>query len=121
MGETSVFNFEVSFVDIRRIFANHAIYWLLLLRMFDREKSERGDSNSRPPRPERGTLPTALLSEWPKTDTKVYKKCDIARWQSVKCIFLPFFLMKCLHGLEKYPTFALANSEEVRTYISMVP
>ena len=26
-------------------------------------KSERGDSNSRPPRPERGTLPTALLSE----------------------------------------------------------
>ena len=26
--------------------------------------SERVDSNSRPPRPERGTLPTALLSEW---------------------------------------------------------
>ena len=25
--------------------------------------SDRGDSNSRPPRPERGTLPTALLSE----------------------------------------------------------
>ncbi len=26
------------------------------------EKSERGDSNARPPRPERGALPTALLS-----------------------------------------------------------
>ena len=28
-----------------------------------RKWSDRGDSNSRPPRPERGTLPTALLSE----------------------------------------------------------
>lgn len=29
----------------------------------DAVRSERGDSNARPPRPERGALPTALLSE----------------------------------------------------------
>lgn len=60
---------------------NNLLIKSLLLRFL----SERGDSNSRPLRPERSTLPTALLSDFAMQSYTIF---------SQKNSFLNFFLVK---------------------------
>ena len=72
--------------------------------------SERGDSNSRPLRPERSTLPTALLSDclWRCKVTK------ISRNLGTKDTFFLILLRKKLHVSKKLPTFATAKPRGTR-------
>ncbi len=72
--------------------------------------SERGDSNSRPLRPERSTLPTALLSDclWRCKVTK------ISRNLGTKDTFFLILSRKKLHVSKKLPTFATAKPRGTR-------